>query len=60
MLELEVTLYFFLTNRLVLPPPSTGTFTIYMLVCAFTIVFSATCVPETKGRTLEEIQFSFR
>ena len=38
----------------------TGTFTIYMLMCAFTIVFATLWVPETKGRTLEEIQWSFR
>lgn len=41
-------------------PLSTGTFTIYMLVSAFTVVFVTIWVPETKGRTLEEIQFSFR
>ncbi|XAR64126.1 hypothetical protein NMG60_11024353 [Bertholletia excelsa] len=37
-----------------------GTFTIYMFMCAFTVVFSYLWVPETKGRTLEEIQWSFR
>jgi len=37
-----------------------GTFTIYMVMCAFTVAFVAIWVPETKGRTLEEIQFSFR
>ncbi|GLT92117.1 hypothetical protein SLE2022_099710 [Rubroshorea leprosula] len=37
-----------------------GTFTIYMLVSAFTVAFVTLWVPETKGRTLEEIQFSFR
>ncbi|GLT58028.1 hypothetical protein SLA2020_309540 [Shorea laevis] len=37
-----------------------GTFTIYMVVSAFTVAFVTLWVPETKGRTLEEIQFSFR
>jgi hypothetical protein len=37
-----------------------GTFTIYALVSAFTVVFVTLWVPETKGRTLEEIQGSFR
>ena len=39
---------------------TTGTFTIYTLVSAFTVVFVSLWVPETKGRTLEEIQSSFR
>lgn len=38
---------------------STGTFAIYTLMTAFTIVFVTLWVPETKGRTLEEIQRSF-
>ncbi|KAF9618844.1 hypothetical protein IFM89_002712 [Coptis chinensis] len=37
-----------------------GTFTIYTVVSAFTVVFVALWVPETKGKTLEEIQWSFR
>ncbi|XP_022940506.1 sugar transporter ERD6-like 6 isoform X2 [Cucurbita pepo subsp. pepo] len=37
-----------------------GTFAIYMSVSAFTMAFIILWVPETKGRTLEEIQFSFR
>jgi SP family facilitated glucose transporter-like MFS transporter 8 len=37
-----------------------GTFLSYMVVSAFTLVFVVLWVPETKGRTLEEIQFSFR
>lgn len=40
--------------------PYTATFTIYTVVAAFTVVFTALWVPETKGRTLEEIQFSLR
>ncbi|KAJ7958024.1 Sugar transporter ERD6-like 6, partial [Quillaja saponaria] len=39
---------------------SGATFTIYMLVCAFTVAFVTVWVPETKGRSLEEIQSSFR
>lgn len=38
----------------------TGTFTLYMLMCTFTVIFVTIWVPETKGKTLEEIQFSFR
>ncbi|CDP07507.1 unnamed protein product [Coffea canephora] len=37
-----------------------GTFTFFTIMCAFTLVFVALWVPETKGKTLEEIQFSFR
>lgn len=37
-----------------------GTFTLYSVVCTFTLAFVVLCVPETKGRTLEEIQASFR
>ncbi|CAB4265724.1 unnamed protein product [Prunus armeniaca] len=49
-----------MTANLLLEWSSGGTFTIYMLVSAFTVVFVTIWVPETKGRTLEEIQFSFR
>lgn len=49
-----------MTANLLLTWSSGGTFTIYMVVSAFTVVFAAIWVPETKGRALEEIQFSFR
>ncbi|KAL0017161.1 hypothetical protein SO802_004230 [Lithocarpus litseifolius] len=49
-----------MTANLLLDWSSAGTFTIYMVLCAFTVVFVTLWVPETKGRTLEEIQFSFR
>ncbi|KAA3476370.1 sugar transporter ERD6-like 6 isoform X1 [Gossypium australe] len=49
-----------MTANLLLDWSSGGTFTIYMVVSAFTIVFVKLWVPETKGRTLEEIQWSFR
>ncbi|CAM8974705.1 unnamed protein product [Rhodiola kirilowii] len=37
-----------------------GTFLIYMLVNAVTVLFVTLWVPETRGRSLEEIQSSFR
>lgn len=49
-----------MTANLLLNWSQGGTFTIYTVVSAFTVVFVALWVPETKGRTLEEIQFSFR
>ncbi|KAL1316426.1 hypothetical protein HN51_068618 [Arachis hypogaea] len=49
-----------MTANLLLTWNSAGTFAIYTVVAAFTVAFSAIWVPETKGRTLEEIQFSFR
>lgn len=49
-----------MTANLLLDWSSGGTFTMYMLVSAFTVVFVTIWVPETKGRALEEIQRSFR
>ncbi|KAL3525381.1 hypothetical protein ACH5RR_013753 [Cinchona calisaya] len=49
-----------MTANLLLTWSSGGTFTIYALVSAFTLVFVRLWVPEIKGRTLEEIQSSFR
>ncbi|CAM8882420.1 unnamed protein product [Rhodiola kirilowii] len=49
-----------MTANLLLDWSTGGTFTIYTVVSCFTIAFVALWVPETKGRTLEEIQMSFR
>lgn len=49
-----------MTANLLLDWSSAGTFAIYMVMCAFTTAFVTIWVPETKGRTLEEIQWSFR
>ncbi|KAI5656065.1 hypothetical protein M9H77_24858 [Catharanthus roseus] len=49
-----------LTAPLLLAWSSGGTFIIYTAVSALTVVFVSIWVPETKGKTLEEIQFSFR
>ncbi|CAK9161939.1 unnamed protein product, partial [Ilex paraguariensis] len=49
-----------MTAPLLLSWSNGGTFTFYMLMCAITVAFVAIWVPETKGKTLEEIQFSFR
>ncbi|KAM7263293.1 hypothetical protein ACFE04_000976 [Oxalis oulophora] len=49
-----------MTANILLTWSSAGTFTFYTAVSAFTVVFVSLWVPETKGRTLEEIQSSFR
>ncbi|KAL3031887.1 hypothetical protein AAZX31_02G053000 [Glycine max] len=48
-----------MTANLLLHWSSSGTFTIYAIFSAFTVAFSILWVPETKDRTLEEIQASF-
>ncbi|KAF4072539.1 hypothetical protein AMELA_G00264020 [Ameiurus melas] len=35
-------------------------FLFFCVICVVSIIFTAMCVPETKGRTLEEIENSFR
>jgi SP family facilitated glucose transporter-like MFS transporter 8 len=37
-----------------------GTFILYAVINAMTIAFVALLVPETKGRTLEQIQAAIR
>lgn len=49
-----------MSANLLLAWSSGGTFTIYLVVTGFMVLFVTLWVPETKGRTLEEIQFSFR
>lgn len=39
---------------------STGTFGLFVLVNAASLVFVVKCVPETKGRSLEELEEQFR
>lgn len=49
-----------MTAPLLLDWSSGGTFTLYTVMSIFTVIFVTIWVPETKGKTLEEIQFSFR
>ncbi|KAL1564467.1 sugar transporter ERD6-like 6 [Salvia divinorum] len=49
-----------MTAPMLLTWSSGGTFTMYGVMCIFTVAFVAIWVPETKGKTLEEIQNSFR
>ncbi|XP_074572645.1 sugar transporter ERD6-like 4 isoform X1 [Curcuma longa] len=49
-----------MTANLLLSWSSGGTFLIYAVVSALTLLFVIIWIPETKGRSLEEIQWSFR
>ncbi|KAK3224126.1 hypothetical protein Dsin_011151 [Dipteronia sinensis] len=49
-----------MTANLLLTWSTGGTFTIYTMASALIIAFVALWVPETRGRSLEEIQNSFR
>ncbi|PWZ08500.1 Sugar transporter ERD6-like 6 [Zea mays] len=49
-----------MTANLLLSWSAAGTFALYMMVSAFTVVFVILWVPETKGKTLEEIQWFFQ
>ncbi|WOK98523.1 sugar transporter ERD6-like 4 [Canna indica] len=49
-----------MTANLLLNWSTGGTFALYTIVSVLTLVFVTIWVPETKGRTLEEIQWSFR
>ncbi|PWA62573.1 major facilitator, sugar transporter-like, Major facilitator superfamily domain protein [Artemisia annua] len=49
-----------MTAPLLLDWSSGGTFIIYAAISTFTLAFVKLWVPETKGKTLEEIQWSFR
>ncbi|XP_057814305.2 sugar transporter ERD6-like 6 isoform X2 [Cryptomeria japonica] len=49
-----------MTINMLLEWSSAGTFLLYAFISALTLVFVALRVPETKGRTLEEIEASFR
>lgn len=49
-----------LTAKLLLNWSNAGAFTIYAIFSAINLAFAVLWVPETKDRTLEEIQASFR
>lgn len=49
-----------ITAPMLLDWSSGGTFMLYTVMSVFTIIFVSIWVPETKGKTLEEIQHSFR
>ncbi|XP_051139804.1 sugar transporter ERD6-like 6 [Andrographis paniculata] len=49
-----------MTAPLLLDWSSGGTFTLYTVISTMTVAFVTIWVPETRGRTLEEIQQSFR
>lgn len=39
---------------------SAGTFWLFSAMCALNVIFTIICVPETKGKTLEQIQAHFK
>eukprot|EP01018_Ginkgo_biloba_P007347 Gb_37856 [translate_table: standard] len=49
-----------ITFNFLLTWSAAGSFFMFSGVCAFTVLFVAKLVPETKGQTLEEIQASFK
>ncbi|KAJ7568985.1 hypothetical protein O6H91_01G056100 [Diphasiastrum complanatum] len=49
-----------MTFNFLLAWSSTGSFFIFSGVCAFTVIFVGLFVPETRGKTLEEIEASFQ
>ncbi|KAJ7568995.1 hypothetical protein O6H91_01G056200 [Diphasiastrum complanatum] len=49
-----------MTFNFLLAWSSTGSFFIFSGICAFTVIFVALFVPETRGKTLEEIEASFK
>ncbi|GLJ20336.1 hypothetical protein SUGI_0369280, partial [Cryptomeria japonica] len=49
-----------MTINMLLEWSSAGTFLLYAFISALTLAFVALRVPESKGRTLEEIEASFR
>jgi len=48
-----------MTAHLLLDWSNAGTFTVYAIFSALNVAFALLWVPETKDRTLEEIQASF-
>lgn len=49
-----------MTINLLLEWSTVGTFLLYAFFTVLTFIFVVLCVPETKGRTLEEIEASYR
>lgn len=49
-----------MTINLLLEWSTVGTFLLYAFFTVLTVIFVVLCVPETKGKTLEEIEASYR